>query len=95
MIASFARPVLTVAVLALLALGLLGGCSRSKEDIVQKARGVSTRAELEKALGQPSDIAKLGPLERWTYKAHNGEVVFVIVGDTVTLQAAGGSGDKK
>ena len=57
MIARAARPVFAGAVLALLA--LLGGCSQSKEDIVQKARGVSTRAELEKALGKPSDIAKL------------------------------------
>ena len=33
-------------------------------------------------------------MERWIYKASNGEVVFLIVGDTVTRQAAGG-GDKK
>ena len=89
------RRVLAGAALGLLVLTLLGGCGRSKEDIVQKARGVSTRAELEKALGRPTDIAKLGPLERWTYKADNGEVVFVIVGDTVTLQATGGTGEKK
>jgi hypothetical protein len=38
-------------------------------------------------------LALAGPVERWTYKASNGDVVFVIVGDTVTLQAAGG--DKK
>jgi len=37
-------------------------------------------------------LALVGPVERWTYTS-NGEVVFVIVGDTVTLQAAGG--DKK
>jgi len=74
---------------------LLAACgSPTKEDLVQKARDVSTRAELEKALGKPSDITKLGPLEQWTYKASNGQVVFIIVGDTVTLQAAGG-GDKK
>jgi hypothetical protein len=79
-----------------LALILLAGCSdRTKEAIVQKARTASTRAELEKALGQPTDIAKLGPVERWTYKASNGEVVFLLVGDSVTLQAAGGSGEKK
>jgi hypothetical protein len=40
-------------------------------------------------LGRPDDITKLGPVETWRYKASNGEVVFVIVGDTVTLQAAG------
>ena len=27
-------------------------------------------------------------MEQWTYKASNGTVVFLIVGDTVTLQAA-------
>ena len=78
---------------ALIAL-LLAACSPTKEDLIQKARDVSTRAELEKALGKPTDIAKVGPLERWTYKARNGQVVFIIIGDTVTLQAAGGD-DKK
>jgi hypothetical protein len=33
-------------------------------------------------------------LERWTYKAKNGDVVFIIIGDTVTLQAAGGGSRK-
>lgn len=69
--------------------GLIIGCSRSKEDLIEKSRQVSTRAELEQALGKPSDITKLGPLEQWTYKASNGTVVFLIVGDKVTLQAAG------
>jgi hypothetical protein len=68
----------------------LAGCGpSSKEDIITKARGITTRAELEKALGKPSDISKLGPVEQCTYKASNGEVVYVIVGDAVTLEAAG------
>jgi hypothetical protein len=75
--------------------GLLAGCSQSKEDLVLKARGVSTRAELERALGKPSDISKLGPVEQWTYKASNGTVVFLIVGDKVTLQATGSPDEKK
>lgn len=62
----------------------------TKEDLIAKARNVSTRTELEKALGKPSDIAKLGPMETWTYRASNGEVMFLIVDDKVTLQAAGG-----
>ena len=82
--------------LCALALAFLAACGgRTKEDIVQQARDVSTRAELEKALGQPTDIAKLGPMERWTYKASNGEVVFLIIGETVTLQTTEGSSGKK
>lgn len=79
----------------LLAAGLLVGCSRSKEDLIQKSRGVGTRAELEHALGKPSDISKLGPVEQWTYEASNGTVVFLIVGDKVTLQATGNPAEQK
>ena len=82
-----------VAVVALTLLAMVS-CSRTKEDVLKKAETVKTKAELESRLGRPDDIAKLGPMERWTYKASNGEVVFVIMGDTVTLQATGG-GDKK
>lgn len=78
----------------LLAAAVGAGCGNTKEDLLKKAEGVATRAALERALGRPDDIAKLGPVERWTYRARNGEVVFVIVGDTVTLQAAG-AGDKR
>jgi hypothetical protein len=85
------RAIVALLVVVVLA---LAGCSRTKEDLVRKAESVKTRAELESRLGRPDDIAKLGPVERWTYRATNGEVVFVIVGDTVTLQAAGG-GERK
>lgn len=78
-----------------LAVGLVVGCSRSKEDLIQKSRGVGTRAELERALGKPSDISKLGPVEQWTYQASNGNVVFLIVGDTVTMQATMSPDEKK
>lgn len=78
-----------------LAVGLVAGCGRTKEDLVEKARTVSTRAELERALGKPSDISKLGPVEQWTYKASNGTVMFLIVGDQVTLQAAAPVPDDK
>jgi hypothetical protein len=74
----------------------LAGCGPStKEEILAKARGITTRAELEKALGKPEDITKLGPVEKWTYKASNGEVVYVIVGEAVTLEAAAGDAPKK
>jgi len=75
----------------LVLLGLVACGRASKEEIVAKARDISRRAELERALGKPDDITKLGPVETWRYKASNGEVIFLIVGDDVTLQAAGGS----
>jgi hypothetical protein len=78
-----------------LTVSLLAGCGRSKEELIQLSRDVSTRAELERALGRPSDISKLGPVEQWTYKASNGTVVFLIVGDKVTLQATGSPDDRK
>lgn len=70
-----------------LALALTACGPPSKEDLVAKARAVKTRAELERVLGRPDDVTKLGPLEKWTYRAKNGQVVFVLVGDTVTLEA--------
>jgi hypothetical protein len=76
-------------VIGLVLLALAGCGPSTKEDLIAKARGVTTRAELEKALGKPSDISKLGPMETWTYKASNGQVVFVVIGDAVTLEAAG------
>jgi len=79
-----------VLVCAVAVLGLVA-CGRvTKEDIVSKARDISKRAELERVLGRPDEISKLGPVETWRYKASNGEVIFLIVGDDVTLQAAGG-----
>ena len=83
------RRALTAAVIAMALLFGAACGSPTKEDLLEKARNVSTRAELEKALGKPGDIGKLGPVEKWTYKASNGEVVFVLVGDKVTLQATG------
>ncbi|CAA6605538.1 conserved exported hypothetical protein [Rhodospirillaceae bacterium LM-1] len=62
----------------------------SKADIVKKAEGVDSKAKLEKVLGRPQGVDKLGPVERWTYKAKDGEVTFVITGDTVVLSATNG-----
>jgi hypothetical protein len=73
---------------ALGALLLLAACfAPSKADLLKQAKGVSTRAELEAALGEPSDVSKLGPIEKWTYKASDGSVVFVLAGDTITIEA--------
>jgi len=68
---------------------LLAACGEpTKEELIRDAAGVETKAALEQALGTPDDIVKLGPLEKWTYEAANGRVVFVITGDLVALEAA-------
>jgi hypothetical protein len=74
----------------------LAGCDRtpSKADILKKAEGAKSKADLEKALGKPSEVDKVGPLEKWTYKASDGSVTYIIVADLVTLEATGGSGKK-
>ncbi|MEQ8357229.1 MAG: hypothetical protein RH942_16970 [Kiloniellaceae bacterium] len=72
---------------AFLGLLLVAACfAPSKADLIKKAKGVSSRGELEAALGEPSDVSKLGPIEKWTYKASDGAVIFVLAGDTVTFE---------
>ena len=61
----------------------------SKSDIVSKAKDAKTRADLEKVLGKADDVSKLGPIEKWIYKAKDGRVVFILVGDTVTIEKTG------
>ena len=79
------RLVATTAAFALAV--LLAGCfAPSKADLIKKADGASTRADLEAALGEPSDVSKLGPIEKWTYKASDGAVVFVLAGDSITFE---------
>jgi hypothetical protein len=68
---------------------LLAACEDSKQDILAKAENAATKAELKQALGDPDDVAKVGPIETWTYEASNGEVTFLITGDRVALKAAG------
>jgi hypothetical protein len=78
---------------AFLIAGLLTGCGDpTKEEILKKSEGADTKALLEKALGRPADITKIGPLESWTYRAANGSVTFVIAGDQVTIST---TDDKK
>lgn len=72
---------------ALLAVLALAACfAPSKADLIKKAQGAGTRAELEAALGEPSEVSKLGPIEKWTYQASDGKVVYVLAGDTITLE---------
>ena len=73
--------------LAALSLALLSCGPPSKHDILDRAEHVTTKAELQAALGAPTERSKLGPLETWTYQAKDGEVTFVITGDVVRLQA--------
>lgn len=77
-------------VLAAAFLLLVAACGKpTKEDMLRKSENARSKNDLVAAIGQPDDIAKLGPLETWTYRASNGEVVFAIIGDSVALQAAG------
>lgn len=79
---------LALTLAAFLAGAALAACEDSTQDLLSKAETVKTKAELRKALGDPDGIAKVGPLETWTYQASNGEVSFLITGDAVTLKTA-------
>ena len=70
---------------------VLAACDSSptKAEILKKAAGIKTREELEKVLGQPNNLDKLGPIERWTYNAKDGVVVFTIVAGRVALDETG------
>jgi hypothetical protein len=81
--------------LAAIALGLAGCGPPTKHDLLSKAEGAETRQALEAALGAPDDRSKLGPVETWTYRASDGEVTFVIAGDRVRFETAGGSAEPK
>jgi hypothetical protein len=69
----------------------LAACDSSptKAEILKKATGLKTKEELEKVLGVPAKLDKLGPLERWTYNARDGVVVFTIVAGRVALDETG------
>jgi len=88
------RLLAALALAAALALGACGGGTMTKQELTKKAEGVTTKAELEKKLGKPSGFTKIGPLETWTYKASDGDVIFIITGDKVRVDLAGGSGEK-
>jgi len=75
----------TLATVFMLAVMLAGCGDPTKEEILKKSEGADTKALLEKALGRPTDIKKIGPLESWTYRAADGSVTFMIAGDQVTI----------
>ena len=71
---------------------LLTACGEpSKAEIIEKAQGANTKSKLESALGRPDDFDKLGPIEKWTYEAKDGQVTFIITGDAVAIEFAGSS----
>jgi hypothetical protein len=74
--------------LATAALAIVACGPQSKHEMLSKTEHVRTKAELEKALGAPDDRDKVGPIETWTYRARDGEVTFLITGDTVRLKTA-------
>ena len=77
----------TLVFLFLSGLLLLAGCfAPSKADLIKKAEGASNRDELESALGEPSDVSKYGPIEKWTYQASDGSVIFILAGDSITFE---------
>jgi len=63
--------------------------SPTKAEILKKATGLKTKEDLERVLGVPAKLDKLGPLERWTYNASDGVVVFTIVAGRVALDETG------
>jgi hypothetical protein len=83
-------PVRALAIALLLGLAACG--DPTVADIVKKSEKVATRADLEKALGKPQQLSKLGPVETWTYKAKDGELSFLVTGDTVQASAGSGGG---
>jgi hypothetical protein len=67
---------------------LLSACGGgSKHDLLDRAEGAKTRAELEAALGAPDERSKMGPIETWTYHGSDGDVSFLITGDAVALSS--------
>lgn len=84
------QTLLGVALAALVAAGC-GAPVPTKHELLAKAEGAETKQQLEAALGPPGDRSKLGPIETWKYVARDGEVTFVIAGDKVRFEAAGGS----
>ena len=63
--------------------GVAGARSHLRAVHQRQAEGVETKQALEATIGAPDEVDKLGPVERWTYRASDGDVEFVITGDDV------------
>ena len=69
---------------------LLAACfHKTKDDLIQKAQGIETKQQLRTALGDPDGVDKLGLIEKWTYKASDGTVIFPIIADKVGPSVTG------
>ncbi|MBM3539611.1 MAG: hypothetical protein FJX55_17515 [Alphaproteobacteria bacterium] len=71
------------AVLVALALAACDTPPSTIAEVVRKSDKVQSRAELERVLGKPHRLTRTGPAETWTYKATDGEISFLVVGDNV------------
>jgi hypothetical protein len=71
--------------LAFAAIAVLACGPPSQHEILKQADGVETKQALEEAIGAPDEVDKLGPMEKWIYRASDGDVEFVITGDKVRL----------
>jgi len=80
-------------ILALGPLAWLACGPPSQHKILKQADGVETKQALEEKLGAPDEIDRLGPLETWTYHASDGQVEFLITGNTVALETTKASDD--
>ena len=81
--------------LAFAAVAVLGCGPPSQHEILKQAEGVETKQELEATVGAPDEVDKLGPMEKWTYRASEGDVEFVITGDKVGLKSTKDRDDDK
>jgi len=73
--------------LAFAAVAVLACGPPSQHEILKQTEGVETTQELEAAIGAPDEVDKLGPMEKWTYRASDGDVEFVITGDKVKFKS--------
>jgi len=60
---------------------LLAGCNEpSQVELLSKVKAASTPAEIEAAIGKPSEIKDEGALKLWKYEAREGAICFSVVG---------------
>ena len=74
------------------ALSALAGCEDpkpTKAELLKKVEGARSKTDVEKALGAPANVDKLGPAERWTYEARDGVVIVTIVAGYVAFKETG------